>query len=141
MRVIPTRINGFLDYGVALLLIASPWTLGFADGGAEQWVPVALGTFVIVYSLATDYELSVARMLSMPAHLGLDMGGWRGTRLVSVAVRLRRRGLGATPHLRHPGDRREPAVAPNSGRDRQKSLGSRVVLDRAFDQFIEFSEP
>lgn len=73
MRVIPTRIHGFLDYGVALLLIASPWILGFADDGAEQWVPVALGVFVIVYSLVTDYELSVARMLSMPAHLGLDM--------------------------------------------------------------------
>ncbi|CAN5846931.1 SPW repeat protein [soil metagenome] len=75
MRVIPTLIHGFLDYGVALLLIVSPWILGFADGGAEQWVPVALGIFVIVYSLVTDYELSVARMLSMPAHLGLDIAG------------------------------------------------------------------
>lgn len=75
MRVIPTRIHGFLDYGVALLLIASPWILGFADGGPEQWTPVALGIFVIVYSLVTDYELSIARMLSMPAHLGLDMAG------------------------------------------------------------------
>ncbi len=75
MRVIPTRIHGFLDYGVALLLIVSPWILGFADGGAEQWVLVALGIFVIVYSLVTDYELSVARMLSMPAHLGLDIAG------------------------------------------------------------------
>ncbi|CAN5679443.1 SPW repeat protein [soil metagenome] len=75
MRVIPTQIHGFLDYGVALLLIVSPWIFGFADGGAEQWVPVALGIFVIVYSLVTDYELSVARMLSMPAHLGLDIAG------------------------------------------------------------------
>ena len=75
MRIIPTRIHGFLDYGVALLLIVSPWILGFADGGAEQWVLVALGIFVIVYSLVTDYELSVARMLSMPAHLGLDIAG------------------------------------------------------------------
>ncbi len=75
MRIIPTRIHGFLDYGVALLLIASPWLLGFAEGGAEQWVPVALGIFVIVYSLVTDYEFSIARMLSMPAHLGLDLAG------------------------------------------------------------------
>ncbi len=75
MRIIPTRIHGFFDYGVALLLIVSPWILGFADGGAEQWVPVTLGIFVIVYSLVTDYELSVARMLSTPAHLGLDIAG------------------------------------------------------------------
>jgi len=56
-------------------LIVSPWILGFADGGAEQWVPMTLGIFVIVYSVVTDYELSVARMLSMPAHLGLDIAG------------------------------------------------------------------
>lgn len=75
MRVIPTRIHGMADYAVGLLLIVAPWLLGFADGGAEQWVPIILGAGVIVYSLLTDYELGVARMIPMPAHLGLDMAG------------------------------------------------------------------
>jgi hypothetical protein len=72
MRFIPTRIHGFLDYSMGLLLIAAPWLFGFAQGGAETWVPVALGAGALVYSLMTDYELGIARVIPMPAHLGLD---------------------------------------------------------------------
>ncbi|HEX2253079.1 MAG TPA: SPW repeat protein [Thermoanaerobaculia bacterium] len=75
MRFIPTRVHGFLDYGMGLLLIAAPWLLGFTRGGAETWVPVILGAGVIVYSLMTDYELGVAPVISMPAHLWLDVLG------------------------------------------------------------------
>ena len=73
MRFIPTRVHGMLDYGVGIILIAAPWLLGFADGTAAQWVPVILGAGAILYSLITDYELSLARILPMRAHLGLDI--------------------------------------------------------------------
>lgn len=73
MRIIPTRIHGILDYLLGIVLIAAPWVLDFADGGAEQWVPVILGAGLIAYSLLTNYELGVVRMLSMPVHLGLDV--------------------------------------------------------------------
>jgi hypothetical protein len=73
MRVIPTRIHGVLDYVVGALLIAAPWLFDFARGGAETWVPVALGAGAIVYSFATDYELGVLRLIPMPAHLALDL--------------------------------------------------------------------
>jgi hypothetical protein len=73
MKVINTRVHGILDYLVSLILIASPWVLGFSRGGAETWVPVALGVAAILYSLITSYELGVARMLSMRTHLGLDI--------------------------------------------------------------------
>ncbi|HEV7300221.1 MAG TPA: SPW repeat protein [Tepidisphaeraceae bacterium] len=73
MRFIPTRIHGFLDYGVALLLIISPWILGFANDGAETWVPVVIGVGAILYSAITDYELSIARLLPMRGHLALDI--------------------------------------------------------------------
>jgi hypothetical protein len=73
MRVIPTRVHGYLDYMMGALLIASPWLFGFATGGAEQWVPVALGASAIIYSLLTDYELGAARVISMPTHLTLDL--------------------------------------------------------------------
>jgi hypothetical protein len=75
MRIIPTRIHGVLDYGMGLLLMVAPWILGFADGGPEQWVPVILGAGVILYSLLTDYELGVARVIPMPVHLWLDVAG------------------------------------------------------------------
>jgi hypothetical protein len=74
MRFIPTRIHGVLDYLVGLLLIAAPWLLGFADGGAETWVPVALGVGALAYSVFTDYELGLVRRLPMPTHLLLDLG-------------------------------------------------------------------
>lgn len=76
MRFLPTRVHGYIDYLMGALLIAAPWLLGFAQGGAETWVPVILGTGVILYSLFTDYELGVVKSLSMPMHLWLDgLGG------------------------------------------------------------------
>ena len=68
---LPTRIHGVLDYTVGALLIALPFLLGFG-GGAQTWVPVALGAAAIAYSLCTDYELGVVKRLQMPAHLWLD---------------------------------------------------------------------
>jgi hypothetical protein len=73
MRVISTRAHGVLDYIVGALLIAAPWLFGFAEGGAETWVPVALGAGALVYSLMTDYELGVVRRIPMPMHLTLDI--------------------------------------------------------------------
>lgn len=74
MRFIPTRTHGFIDYAMGLLLIVSPWLLGFAAGGAETWVPAILGAGAIGYSLFTDYELGMVRRIPMSTHLGLDAG-------------------------------------------------------------------
>jgi hypothetical protein len=73
--MIPTKIHGILDYLMGLVLMASPWLLNFAAGGAETWVPVILGAAVIVYSLLTDYELGLVPLLSMRGHLWLDAAG------------------------------------------------------------------
>lgn len=62
-----------LDYLVGILLIAAPWLLDFARGGAETWVPVILGAGAIIYSLMTDYELGLSRSISMSTHLTLDL--------------------------------------------------------------------
>jgi len=75
MQVIPTRIHGILDYLVGALLIATPWLFRFDHGGAETWVPVVLGSAAILYSLCTDYERGVLRLIPMDAHLALDLGG------------------------------------------------------------------
>ena len=72
MRFIPTRVHGFMDYAISLVLIIAPWVLGFARNGAETWVPVVLGIGSIGYSLCTRYELGVMPILSMPTHLWMD---------------------------------------------------------------------
>lgn len=75
MQFIPTRVHGIIDYLTAIVLILAPYLFGFANGGAAQWVPQILGVVIIIYSLMTDYELSATRKISMPMHLGLDIGG------------------------------------------------------------------
>lgn len=84
MRFISTNIHGFFDYLVGVLLIAMPWLMGVAAiGGPETWLPVFIGASIIVYSLATDYELGVFKKLHMRAHLILD-GLAGGTLLLSI---------------------------------------------------------
>jgi hypothetical protein len=73
MRFISTRVHGYLDYTMGLLLIVAPWLFGFARDGAETWVPVILGASAILYSLLTDYELGASRRLSMRTNLTLDL--------------------------------------------------------------------
>ncbi|MGN7722071.1 SPW repeat domain-containing protein [Chitinophaga sp. 22620] len=72
MKIIGTKAHGYLDYIMGLLLIVSPWLFGFYRGGAETWVPVVLGSATIIYSLLTDYELGLARVIPMKMHLILD---------------------------------------------------------------------
>jgi SPW repeat len=72
MRIIPTQFHGILDYAMGALLIVAPYLLGFADGSAAQYVPQAVGLATLLMSLITDYELSVAKLIPMPVHLGVD---------------------------------------------------------------------
>src|SRR5690349_15140663 len=72
MRFLPTRVHGAINYLWGTALIATPWVLGFANGGAAQWVAVIFGAGAILYSLVTAYELGVLRVLPMELHLGLD---------------------------------------------------------------------
>lgn len=78
MKFLSTQIHGIIDYGFALLLIASPWLFGFVDIGTspESLVPILLGTAIALYSLFTDYEWGAVRGLSMVTHLWIDaLGG------------------------------------------------------------------
>ncbi len=71
--LIPTRVHGILDYVVGLLLIAAPWLFGFSDNHAALMVPVVFGISTIVYSLITNYELAIVRVLPMSIHLWIDL--------------------------------------------------------------------
>jgi hypothetical protein len=73
MKFIPTRIHGYLDYLVGLVMIAAPWLFGFSRGGSETWIFVVLGVAAVVYSLFTRYELGLVKTISMGTHLGLDV--------------------------------------------------------------------
>ena len=72
MKIINSKFHGVLDYVVSLVLIISPWILGFANRKAEMWVPVILGICSIIYSLFTKYELGVFKILPFKTHLAFD---------------------------------------------------------------------
>ena len=72
MRFIPPRVHGVLDYLTAGVLIAAPLMLGLRKNGMQTWLPVALGVGTMGYSLLTDYELGLLKIIPMPAHLALD---------------------------------------------------------------------
>jgi hypothetical protein len=70
MRFIPTKLHGVADYVVGLIVIGLPFLFGV--GGGPRAALVLLGTFVILYSVLTDYELGAVRFLRIRFHLLLD---------------------------------------------------------------------
>lgn len=69
MRIISTRIHGYLDYlsGFALIL---PWILGYR--GMPALILSLSGLVIIVYSIMTNYEMGAIKAISMPVHLIID---------------------------------------------------------------------
>jgi SPW repeat len=72
VRFISTKVHGVLDYSVGSLIMVSPWLFGFNYGGAETWIPFALGLTALLISPFTDYELSVSKKIPLILHLILD---------------------------------------------------------------------
>lgn len=74
LRFIPTKVHGALDYIVAIALIFAPMIFGFQSvGGAAVIIPIVLGIGLILYSLFTNYEWGLIKVLGMPYHLIIDV--------------------------------------------------------------------
>jgi hypothetical protein len=70
MRFIPTAVHGIADYVVGLIVLGLPFYFGWS--GVPRACFVLLGIYAIVYSLLTDYEAGLFRLLPMRFHLLLD---------------------------------------------------------------------
>jgi hypothetical protein len=70
MRFIPTTAHGLADYIVGLIVMGFPFLFGWT--GASRVTFATLGILVICYSLLTDYELGLVRVLRIRFHLLLD---------------------------------------------------------------------
>jgi hypothetical protein len=70
MRFIPTIAHGLADYLVGLIVIAMP--IYFAWTGSARIFFLTLGVVVICYSMLTDYELGLVKILRIRFHLLLD---------------------------------------------------------------------
>jgi len=73
MKMISRTTHGVIDYIVGVLLIGAPWILGFADDTAATYVPVTLGAAALLYSLFTNYEMGLVKVIPFSAHKALDV--------------------------------------------------------------------
>ena len=72
LRVIPTSVHGVLDYVSGSALLAAPELFRLKEVPSAALTPRLAGAGATAYSLMTDYELGVIRVLPMPVHLTLD---------------------------------------------------------------------
>ena len=73
VRFVTQKIHAFLDYPVALSLIAMPFVLGLGESSALAfWLSVVTGVAALVLTLLTDHETGAIRVIPYSAHLSVD---------------------------------------------------------------------
>lgn len=72
LRVIPTSVHGMLDYLASGANLAFPALLELDDAPAAALIPRLDGIAGMSYSLITDYEFALLKILPMPIHLIFD---------------------------------------------------------------------
>jgi xanthine/uracil permease len=97
MRFMPTRVHAVMDYLMAIVIGTLPWWAGTYHGGAESWIPIALGVGIIVMAVMTDYALSMVPKLPMRLHLGAEFAG--GLLLAASPWLFRFADLSARPYV------------------------------------------
>lgn len=89
-KPIPTRVHGILDYVSAGTMLALPRLLDWS--GPVTTLLSVMAVVVVLYSVITRYELSVAKLLPMKGHLALD--AISGLGLIAAAFLLPSNGNG-----------------------------------------------
>jgi hypothetical protein len=67
-KVAPMAVHNLIDVAAGALLLASPWLFGFADDGANFWLPfVVIGAAAIVLGLTTKQQGGYGYRTTRPA--------------------------------------------------------------------------
>ena len=67
------RTHNILDYVIGAILVLSPYVFGFSDVEAARNTFLVLGFGLIGYSLLTNYHYSVAKIIPLGIHMGMDV--------------------------------------------------------------------
>lgn len=73
IRFVTQKIHAFLDYPVAVSLMAMPFVLGL--GGSNPiafWLSAVTGVAALFLTLLTNHETGVVRVLPYSLHLAVD---------------------------------------------------------------------
>ncbi len=72
-RFVTKTIHAYLDYPVAIALVAMPFILGLgASSPYALWLSVVTGIAAFVLTLLTDHHLGLFRVLPYSFHLAVD---------------------------------------------------------------------
>ncbi|TPN82833.1 hypothetical protein [Aquimarina algicola] len=73
MKFVTKRIHAFLDYPVAIALIALPFLLGLGNSNPlALQLSVATGIAAFILTLLTDHHLGALKVVSYKMHLIVD---------------------------------------------------------------------
>src|SRR5215469_8238765 len=72
-RFVTKTMHAYLDYPVAVSLMAMPFVLGLGTSNPlARWLAVITGVAAFVLTLLTDHKLGVIRILPYSFHLAVD---------------------------------------------------------------------
>ncbi|MBZ9851798.1 hypothetical protein LB565_27825 [Mesorhizobium sp. CA14] len=73
IRFVTKTVHAFLDYPVALSLMAMPFLLGLGHAKPPAiWVSVATGAAALILTLFTNHKTGVVRVLPYGLHVATD---------------------------------------------------------------------
>ena len=73
MRFVTKQIHAYLDYPVALALIALPFLLGLGESNPlALQLSVATGIAALILTILTDHQLGLVRVIPYKVHLIVD---------------------------------------------------------------------
>jgi hypothetical protein len=93
LRMIPTKAHGAVDMAKGPALIAAPTLLRMNGNTGATLPPRVVGSLATVYSLLTDYEFGLKRVVPMRAHLALDAAGGLALAAAPFLTGAHRKGL------------------------------------------------
>jgi hypothetical protein len=73
MKLFSSKIHGFIDYVLGVVLLAAPYLFGFSEVEAAARSAQLIGLIVLAQSIMTDYELGLFKIIPMRVHLMLDL--------------------------------------------------------------------
>jgi hypothetical protein len=71
--MISLRTHSIFDYIIGAVLVVCPSVFGFSDLYPARNIFLVLGFGLVIYSLLTDYQLSIFKLIPLPVHMTLDV--------------------------------------------------------------------
>lgn len=70
--MISSKVHGYLDYLLGFLLIFFPFILNLINP-IISYIAISLGISLILYSMLTDYECGLVKLITYRFHLFIDV--------------------------------------------------------------------